>query len=95
MYFCLQPFLVGAMHVRAWNGCRVSHKAHGPLVRLLPLREREPYSVQAQDGLTFQAIMASKSLQEYGQDFLLARQAQRPQASTSEVIISLLTNHIQ
>ena len=61
MYFCPQPFLVGVMHVRAWNGCRVSQKAHGPAVLLLPLREREPYSVQAQDGLTFQAIVANKS----------------------------------
>lgn len=61
MYFCLQPFLVGVMHVRAWKGCRVSQKTHGPSVLLLPLGEREPYSMQAQDGLTFQAIVASKS----------------------------------
>lgn len=60
------------MYVRAWNGCRVSHKAHGPSVLLLPLREREPYSLQAQDGLTFQAVVASKSGEGVWQVFLLA-----------------------
>lgn len=41
-------------------------KAHGPSVLLLPLKEREQYSLQAQDGLTFQAAVTSKSGEEYG-----------------------------
>lgn len=47
-------------------GVELLTKAHGPSVLLLPLREREPYSLQVQDGLTFQAAVTSKSGEECG-----------------------------